>query len=147
MTATPKYIAPQQLEQAYLELGNALGYALEVLNSKLTNEFLMPWRLKGKSSREYAELREAKSIVSRLKYTDQTAAVSIEDMAWALGHIRDVYRADRQVAAVSLLETAAVILNINLAKPYPMPKELERKIRNELKMDRPASGIAAIAAA
>jgi hypothetical protein len=118
-------IAPHRLEAVWRELGNDLAHTL-------AHEF-MPWKKRG-NPRERAELREARGIVSCLKYPDVAAVVHLEEMAWALSRIREVYRTDAQFEGIRQLEQAAAMLGIDLKEPHMLPSEIGRKISNELKL-------------
>lgn len=127
MRAMQTHIAPQKLEQVQQQLGGALCRALELLTSKLHYELKMP-------ARRYAELREAKSLIACLKYSDATESVDADSLAWALALIRESYQADACPTGVVLLDLAADMLGIDMAASHPIPADLNRKIGNELQM-------------
>ncbi|MDE3016696.1 MAG: hypothetical protein KGI29_07270 [Pseudomonadota bacterium] len=142
MTAAKKDIAPQQLETVQRALGGELCRALEPLTSKLDYAFIAP--------RAYAELREAKSLLSYLKYPDSTMPVSSDEMAWAIKLVAESYRADGEAESAAVLHEAARILGIDPAQPHAISADLNRKISNELRLsggDEPVEAPLAVAVA
>ena len=90
---TKKWIAHQQLENVQRELGGELCRALELLTGTLHYEFDLPWRRQGDSPRQYAELREARSVVNCLKY-GVAEPVRTDELSWALSLVRRYYSED-----------------------------------------------------
>src|SRR5438034_938132 len=91
MGAIQMFVAPQQLETIHHVLGSELCRALRLLTAKLIE---MPMGKRSASPREYAELREAKSLISYLKYPDSTKPIRPDELAWALKKVIESYRAD-----------------------------------------------------
>jgi len=131
MGITHTFVAPQQLFAIHGHLGSEFFRALDFLTSKLTE---MPREKRGASPREYAELREAKSLISYMRYPDATESVRTAELAWALKLITDEYRADGHHEWAGLFEQAANLLGIDLLRDHPMPADLDRRISNELLM-------------
>ena len=126
MNAAKRIIAPQQLEQAHRALNGELCKAFEPLTDMLDFSFIAP--------RAYAELREAKAVLTHLKYADAAQPVAAEDIGWALKAVVESYLADGETEAASVLSRAARMLGIDLSKPHPIPADLNRKIQNELRL-------------
>lgn len=130
------YVAPQKLDRVHQVLGSDLCRALEWLTSTLHFDFAAS----GKSAkaeyspRDYAELREAKSLVSYLKYPDPTEPVRADEMGWALKLIKESYCNKAHEAWGAVFDKAALLLGIDLALKHTIPQDLDRKISNEIQM-------------
>lgn len=121
----------QDRSDVYHELGAEVCRALELLTSKITD---MGRGKKFASPREYAELREARTIINSLKYPDSTEAVCMDELAWALQRIRDAYRTEARHEWTALFDRAAEMLDIDLNDSHAIPRDLDRRIRNELRI-------------
>jgi|GEM_PF-4389218 len=126
------------------ELGTDVCRALELLTSKLTD---MHKGKKYASPRDYAEIREARAIISKLKYRDSTEHVRLDELAWALKHIRDAYRADTRFEWTVLFDKAAKMLGLDLDDTHAIPTDLDRRISNELRLLSRAHAAAPLAVA
>jgi hypothetical protein len=129
MGAVSIFVASQRLEMIHQAFGGELCLALAGLSSKLTE---MPMGKRNASPREYAELREAKSLISYLRYSDSTTPVRSDDLAWALKKLAESCRADAQDARGTLFDKIAAMLEIDLSQNHAIPLELNRRISNEL---------------
>ena len=139
MAAIQLLVMPKQLQKIREELGSDLCRASELLASKLR---VMP---KGRSAspREFAELREAKSLFVSLKYPDSVEPVRLDELAWALKRIRVAYETDADPLWLPLLNRIAAALGVDLDAPHPIPVDLDRRISNELIIiSRPVSATA-----
>jgi len=128
------FIAMQQLQKVQQQMGTELCQALELLTSKLCYGFLPILRSRGASPREFAELREAKSLLSYLKYPDPTEYVRAEDIAWALGLVKRLYITEGYHMWLALFDQTAALLGIDLTREQPLPEDLGRRIDNELRL-------------
>lgn len=131
MATVQDVIVPQQLASVYQELGSNICRALALLTSKLTE---MPVSKRAKSAREFAELREAKSLIGSLKFPDSTEHVRLDELAWALSRIKTAYKADAHDEWSGLFDKAAKMLGISLHDTHPMPLGLAHRIDNELNL-------------
>ena len=112
------HIPPQELAAIHRALGSNIGRATDILSNHI-NMISSP--------RDYAELREARSLVSSLKYPDPLEPVRRDELAWALQRVRQSY-----AAGDSLFEKAARLLGVDLDAACPIPSDLDRRIGNEL---------------
>lgn len=129
MTGTDIFIAPQQLRSIHRALGPDFARSLEFITMRLIE---MPRTQNGVSLREYAELREAKTLLSHLKYADESHAVRRDELAWAFRHLTQAYRANHLQNWANIFTEAAALLGFDVTQPHPMPEELERRIGEEL---------------
>jgi hypothetical protein len=123
------FVAPQYLEAVYREMGGAFSPVMEFLRHKLAE---ISSGARRASAREYAELREVKSLISIMKYAGFAQSVRQDEIAWALQYTRDIYAREAQASGVRLIDRAAEMLDIDLASHQPMPPDLARRIANEL---------------
>lgn len=142
MDAVQTFVVPQQLESIHQELGAAMCKALALLTSKLTD---MPLAARAASPREYAELREAKALISNLKYPDSTAPVRIDELAWALKRIKDNVGSSVDHEWGKLFATSERLLGIDLSDAHPMPEGLAHRIANELRLHEKMAATFALA--
>jgi hypothetical protein len=136
MTAKEKFVPVQLLENVHRELNGELSPALEILNGKLRHGFKNPQSREGDIFREYAELREARTIVFHLKHPDraENAPVRLGELAWALKLARKTCETEGHIAELALFDKAADILGIELTHDHDLPNDLHRKIKNELQL-------------
>ncbi len=125
MINTSEYIAPQQIEDLSLQYGRALAQAAEMLDLRANA-----------SPRTKAEMREAKTLLNRLKYADSVALIREDELAWALRIVKDAYATEMFGDRISLFDKAADMLGIDLGQHQVIPLDMQRKINNELQMAR-----------
>ena len=125
MQTTANLLAPHSLETVHREMSGEFTPMVAFLSRKLAEKM-------GRSAREYAELREAKALISVMKYSGFTDMVRSDEMAWALHYARDAYAREADLGCVMFIEKAAKMLDIDLKTPAPMPSDLARRITNEL---------------
>jgi len=146
MTAANIFIAPHKIDRVSRELSSELGSALDTLSGIFHYEFECPTSRRNVSPRDYAEWREAKTLVSHLKYPDPAEPVRAEDMGWALGRVL-AYPGLTVIGWAPVLEKVAKILGIDLSRPHPIPRDLQRKINNELQLAPQGEAAMAVAVA
>lgn len=127
MPAIHAFVAPHHLESVHQALGGELCRTLDFLRHLLADMAAIP-----ASSREYAQLREAKAMIKLVKYAGVDTLARQDEIAWALQYVRDAYGPHIPGQGCLLLEKAAVMLGIDLSQPHPMPLDLVHRIENEL---------------
>ncbi len=125
MKLMSEWIAPHRLEAVHKELASESTPVLDFLRRKLADK-------PNSSLREYAELREARTLINIVKYAGFNALVRADEMTWALQYARDVYARESALGSVLFVEKAARLLGLDLKTPAPMPLDLSRRIHNEL---------------
>lgn len=125
MQATPTFVTPQCLETVHKELAADFSPVLDFLRLKLAEKSTA-------AGREYAELREAKYLISIMRYAGFTAMVRSDEMAWALQYARDAYARESRLTGILCIEKAAQMLALDLKTPHAIPLDLARRITNEL---------------
>ncbi len=125
MQTMQTFVAPQYLENVHREFSGELGAVLDFLRHKLAD-------MRQASAREYAELREAKSLISSMKYAGFTDAVRADELAWALQYAREAHARQPALKSAVLIDKTAQALHIDLSVKHAMPHDLARRISNEL---------------
>ncbi|NBO19433.1 MAG: hypothetical protein EBV03_09455 [Proteobacteria bacterium] len=129
MTASYAFVAPQHLHSVHQAIGAELSRTLDFLRHQLT-EIRIARSPEG--DREYAQLREAKALINLVKNAGVAVLARQDEIAWALHYVRNTYSAQMSHQGCMLLEKAAVMLDIDLLQPHPMPLDMARRIENEL---------------
>lgn len=137
MTMPQDWVSPQCLETAQRALAAECTPVLEFLRRRMFEQF-------GASLRDYAELREAKSLISIIKYPGFEDRVRAQDIAWALLYVRDAFVKSGLPAPVLFIEKATRLMELNLKAASPMPAHLAHRITNELALLNKAE-VAAVA--
>jgi hypothetical protein len=120
MATAQTFVAPQRLKSVHHKMGHEWYQALELLNQHFAYA-------SGKSAREFAELREARTLLNQMKYPDATHPVREDELAWAMKRIRDTFPQESH-----MFEKAAELLQIDLSQGHPLPQDLGRRIGNEI---------------
>ncbi len=122
MEYTEILIQPKELASIY----KALGADADLLTRKISH---MPHSVRQVSPRAFAELREARALISSIKYPDSLQSIRRDELAWAL---KLVHESAAVPSAARLFETAAQLLKLDLSAEHPIPRDLDRRITNEL---------------
>ena len=130
MTVLQKYVDSHRLGVVSKQYGSELCRALEHLNSTLMSS--MYARANRLSARDYAELREAKSMIRSLKFSDQSQAMRCDELAWAFDRIISFYHSQSSHEWDKLFAQAGQALAIDVSSHHTLPSDLSRRIGNEL---------------
>jgi hypothetical protein len=105
--------------------------------NQLTNRLLLQLSSYSMPVRNSVELREAKTVLRQLRYPEESVALRVDEVLWALSTVKKACHEYGCADHSGIFTKMASILGIALDGQV-IPVDLQRKINNEMRMFRDA---------